>query len=80
VDAQHVEGRYPARASVGRNVSNDRQVITILELDVAAEEFAAVAGSLTRPDAVARLEEIVAATELQGVWEDVFGPASFHAG
>jgi hypothetical protein len=77
---ERVEGRYPARTSVGRNVSNDRQVITILELDVAADEFAAVAGSLTRPDAAARLEEIVATTELAGVWEDVFGPASFQSG
>ncbi|MGI8722424.1 MAG: hypothetical protein ACR2JG_09380 [Geodermatophilaceae bacterium] len=73
-----VEGHYAARTSVGRNVSNDRQVITILELDVAAEDFAAVAGSLTRPDAPGRLDEIVATTELEGVYEDVFGPASFQ--
>ena len=77
---EHVEGHYLARASVGRNVSNDRQVITILELDVSAEEFVAVAGSLTRPDAPGRLEVIVATTELEGVYEDVFGPASFQAG
>lgn len=38
---ERVEGRYPARTSVGRNVSNDRQVITILELDVPTDEFAA---------------------------------------
>jgi len=70
---ERVEGHYPARTSVGRNVFNDRQGITILELDVAAEDFAAVAGSLTRPDAPdapdapARLEEVVATTELEGV-------------
>lgn len=75
---ERVEGHYPARTSVGRNVSNDRQVITILELDVAAEDFAAVAGSLTRPDAPGRLADIVATTELEGVYEDVFGPASFQ--
>jgi len=77
---EHVEGHYPARTSVGRNVSNDRQVITILELDVSSDEFVAVAGSLTRPDAPGRLDEIVATTELEGVYEDVFGPASFQAG
>jgi len=77
---EHVEGHYPARTSVGCNVTNDRQVITILELDVSADEFAAVAGSLTRPDAPGRLDEIVASTELEGVYEDVFGPASFQAG
>lgn len=77
---EHVEGAYPARTSVGRNVSDDRQVITILELDVSAEEFAAVAGSLTRPDAPGRLRDIVATTELEGVYEDVFGPALFPAG
>jgi hypothetical protein len=29
---QGQEGGYPARVSVSRNVANDRQVITILEL------------------------------------------------
>ncbi len=75
---ERVEGHYPARTSVGRNVSNDRQVITILELDVAAGEFGAIAASLTRPDAAERLGEIVETTELEGVYEDVFGPATFQ--
>ncbi len=75
---ERVEGHYPARTSVGRNLSNDRQVITILELDVAADDFARVVASLTRPDAVQRLDEIVASTELAGVYEEVFGPASFE--
>ncbi len=75
---ERVEGHYPARTSVGRNVSNDRQVITILEFDVAADDFAAVAGSLTRADAPKRLEEIVVTTELEGIYEGVFGPASFQ--
>ncbi len=77
---ERVEGHYPSRTSVGRNLANARQVITILELDVAADDFAAVAGSLTRPDAPQRLEEIVATTELEGVYEDVFSPASFQPG
>lgn len=67
---------YPARTSVGRNVSNDRQVITILELDMSVEEFGAIAASLTRPDALERLGEIVETTELEGLYEDVFEPTS----
>ncbi len=34
-------GDYRARASVGRNLVNERQVLTLLELDIAAEEFGA---------------------------------------
>lgn len=70
-------GRYPARTSVGRNVSDERQVLTILELDMTLEEFGSVSDSLTRPDARGRLAEIVETTELQCVYEEVFGPAAF---
>lgn len=66
------KGEYPARASVSRNVANDRQVITILELDMTMAEFEAGRGALTRPDALARLSEIVATTELMGTYEEVF--------
>ncbi len=72
-------GGYPARTSIGRNVSNDRQVITILELDMSLEEFNTVAASLTRPDSIDRLGEIVETTELQGVYDDVYGPESFYS-
>ncbi len=72
-----IAGGYPARTSVGRNVANDRQVITILELDVSIEEFGTIADSLTRPDARERLGEIVETTELEGVYHEVFGPPSF---
>jgi len=74
---EQVDGRYPARTSVGRNVGDDRQVITVLEMDVSAEEFAVVAPMLTRPDAVDRLAEIVESTQLEGVYDDVFAPDSF---
>jgi hypothetical protein len=36
-----------------------------------------MAGSLTRPDALDRLAEVVETTELQGVFEDVYGPDDF---
>jgi len=74
---EQVYGRYPAKTSVGRNVGDDRQVITVLEMDVSAEEFTLVAPTLTRPDAVDRLAEIVESTQLEGVYDDVFAPDSF---
>lgn len=74
---EDTDAGYPARTSVGRNVSNERQVITILELDLSLPEFEAIAGSLIRPDARDRLEQIVESTELAGVYEEVFGPWSF---
>jgi hypothetical protein len=64
-------GEYPARVSVSRNVANDRQVITILELDMPVAEFEAGQAALTRPDALERLGEIVATTELAGLYEEV---------
>jgi hypothetical protein len=72
---QGQEGEYPARVSVSRNVAHDRQVITILELDMGMAEFEASRAALTRPDALDRLKEIVATTELMGTYEEVFdGP------
>lgn len=74
---ERVDGDYPARASVSRNVTNERQVITILELDMPMERFAVIAPSLTRLDALDRVRELVASTELEGVYEEVFGPETF---
>lgn len=71
-----LHGRYPATARVARNLANDRQVITIIELDVPASEFAAASASLTRPDALDRLAEIVETTQLEGVYEDIFDEVS----
>ena len=45
-----LSGSYPAKARVARNVANDRQVITIIEIDVAPAEFRSASASLTRPD------------------------------
>jgi hypothetical protein len=73
------EGRtdtYPARARVARNVANDRQVITTIELDLPAAEFKAASASLTRPDALQRLDAVVETTQLEGVYEDVFDERS----
>ena len=67
---------YPATARVARNLANDRQVITIIELDVPAAEFKAASASLIRPDALDRLAEIVETTQLEGVYEDIFDEVS----
>jgi hypothetical protein len=69
-------GSYPATARVARSVADDRQVITIIELDVPPSEFRAASAALTRPDALARLAEIVETTELEGVYEDIFDEVS----
>jgi hypothetical protein len=63
---QDLDGEYAARVSVSRNVADDRQVITILELDMSMTEFETRRATLTRPDALERLGEIVATTELAG--------------
>ncbi len=73
---EDLHGDYPTRARVARNVTNDRQVITILELDIPVEEFKTASASLTRPDALERLAEIVETTQLEALYEDVFDEAS----
>jgi hypothetical protein len=75
---ERVDGDYPARASISRNVTDERQVITILELDMTMDRFAVIAPSLTRLDALDRVRELVESTELQGIYEEVFGPETFQ--
>lgn len=60
---------YPATFSVSRNAADERQVLTILELDIGPAQFNQVVYSLTRPDALPRLTELVASTELEGIFE-----------
>ena len=67
-----VDGGYPAKVSVARNVADDRQVVTLLDLDMSMAEFAQKRVVLTRPDVLERLAAIVDTTELAGVYEDVF--------
>lgn len=69
---QDIGEGYPVAVSVSRNASNDRQVITILEVDTSPAEFAALVPSLTREDAVQQLRDIVETTELEGVYEELF--------
>jgi hypothetical protein len=73
---EDVDGNYPAKVSVGRNVNNIQQVMTILELDISKAEFEQKRGALTRPDALERLAGIVHTTELEGLYEEVFDSTS----
>ncbi|MDY7101027.1 MAG: hypothetical protein S0880_07550 [Actinomycetota bacterium] len=68
----------PVRVSVSRDLGDDRPVITILELDGTAAEFAGIRSSLFRPDALERLGGIVERTEAEGLFDEVFtaGPAA----
>ncbi|WP_314172306.1 hypothetical protein [Streptomyces winkii] len=63
---------YPAKVSVARNVADERQVITTLELDMPLAEFQEIRAELTRPDSLERLAQIVETTELEGLYEGVF--------
>lgn len=69
-------GSYPATVRVARNVADDRQVVTIIELDVPPSEFRSASAALTRPDALVRLAGIVETTQLEGVYEDIFDEVS----
>jgi hypothetical protein len=66
---EQFEQDYPATFSVSRNAADERQVLTILELDIGPSQFNQVVYSLTRPDALPRLTEIVESTELEGIFE-----------
>lgn len=70
-------GAYPATASISRSLADDRQVITIIELDVAADDFPAAATTLTRPDALSRIADLIESTQLEGVYEHVMDDSAF---
>jgi hypothetical protein len=69
-------GRYPVKAWLSRNIANDRQVITIFELDVAVGDLTTTVAALVRPDAKDRVAELVESTQLEAVFEDVFDQTS----
>lgn len=64
-------GPYPHRVSVGRDLTDDRRIITIIELDIEPDELPAILPTLFRPDALGRIGELVVSTELEGVYEQV---------
>ena len=74
--ARRTQRLIPGEGQGARNVANDRQVITIIEIDVAPAEFRSASASLIRPDSLARLAQIVETTQLKGVYEDIFDEIS----
>lgn len=65
------EQGYAVPVSVSRRVDDDRQVVTILDLDMSMEQFQSIAAGLVHPDAVSRLAQVVQSTQLEGIYEVV---------
>jgi hypothetical protein len=71
-----LHGQYPAAVRVARSLADDRQVLTIIEMDIQPDEFQTASAALARSDALDRLAGIVETTELEGVYEDIFDEIS----
>lgn len=68
---------YPARASIGRDLADDRKVLTIVELDISPEQSPPIPPTLFHTDAAERIAELVASTELEGVYEHLMDDSAF---
>ena len=73
IEAWLPEGGEPdgVRTTISRSTTNERQILTVLEVDVSAEEYGDLATSLVKPNAWERLSEVVESTELETVFEQV---------
>jgi hypothetical protein len=65
------------RTTISHSTTNERQVLTILEVDATVEEYGELAPSLVKENAWDRLSEIVESTELETVFEDTHTPGHF---
>ncbi|MGH3608371.1 MAG: hypothetical protein ACRDRD_09845 [Pseudonocardiaceae bacterium] len=72
---------YPARVSISHGLADERQIISVFEVDVPVEHFAEALPGLVHPDSAQRLSEVVESTQLEAVYEDttLFGK-SHHSG
>jgi hypothetical protein len=61
---------YPSRVSISHNLTDQRQIISIFEVDTTPQDFPQVVASLVHPDSAARLAEIVESTQLEAVFGD----------
>ncbi|RSM86263.1 hypothetical protein DMH04_13900 [Kibdelosporangium aridum] len=61
---------YPSTVSISHNIADQRQIISIFEVDCTPQEFPDVLASLVHPDSAARLAEIVESTQLEAIFED----------
>jgi hypothetical protein len=68
---------YPARVTISRSLTEERQIISTFELDLPAGRLAEALPTLVHPDSARRLAEVVESTQLEAVYEDVttFGTA-----
>ncbi|MFB6726636.1 hypothetical protein ACFCV3_41085 [Kribbella sp. NPDC056345] len=61
---------YPSGVSISHNITHQRQIISIFEVDTTPQDFPEILASLVHPDSAARLAEIVESTQLEAVFED----------
>jgi hypothetical protein len=69
---------YPAAVTTSRSVTDDRQIMSIVALDLAPEAFPTVLADLVHPRSQQRLDAIVESTQLEAVYVDTqhFGRAT----
>jgi hypothetical protein len=70
IDAWRPErgGEYPAQVEIAVDPTDDRRVLTLIRVDGSLDDLQDRLPDLVRPDSVARLEEVVEATELESVY------------
>ncbi|MGH3629465.1 MAG: hypothetical protein ACRDRL_18760 [Sciscionella sp.] len=61
---------YPARVTISHSLADEREIISIFEVDVSPEDFADALPTLVHPESVQRLAEIVESTRLEAVYKD----------
>jgi len=61
---------YPARVSISHSLTDERQVISVFEVDVPAEHLADALPGLVHPDSAQRLSDVVESTQLEAVYEE----------
>jgi hypothetical protein len=73
-DADKLSG---VRTTISRSTTDERQVLTVLEIDATVEEYGELAPSLVKADAWDRLSDLVESTEVETVFEDTHSPTNF---
>ena len=61
---------YPARVSISHSLADERQVISVFEVDVPAGRLADALPGLVHPDSAQRLSDVVESTQLEAVYEE----------
>ncbi|WP_330232449.1 hypothetical protein OHA40_08155 [Nocardia sp. NBC_00508] len=62
---------YPAQVEIAVDPQNGRSVLTIVRFDGLMSDFEAAMPRLIHPESHRRLDEVVASTSLEGVYESV---------